>query len=115
MEGVPVPEPQGPEPTGWELMRGLERVQQSIDSLGGKVVTQAAYDSDKRAMEERMKVMRDEIDDFHTKSSDRDRAEAAQREENTRFRKNMNLSIALAVASPIIAAVVGFLQFKGGA
>lgn len=110
-----MPEPQGPEPTGWELMRGLEGLRDEVRNIGGKVVTQAAYDSDKRAMEDRLKAMRDEIDGFHTKSSDRDRAEAAQRSENDRFRKNMNLSIALAVASPIIAAVVSFLAVRGGA
>lgn len=109
-----MPEPQGPEPTGWELMRGLERVQQSIDSLSGKVVTQPAYDSDKRALEEWKKSIRDEIDGFHTKSSERDKAEQAQRAEADRMRKTMTLSVALAVAGPIITAIVGILSARGG-
>lgn len=105
---------QGPEPTGWELMRGLERVQQSIDSLGGKVVTQAAYDSDKVGMNERFRRIEDEIDGFHTKSAERDKAEAAQRAEADRMRKTMTLSVALAIAGPIITAIVGILLARGG-
>lgn len=109
-----MPDAQGPEPTGWELMRRLDDVKASIDSLGGKVVTQAAYDSDKKALEDRMKDMRDEIDGFHTKSAERDKAEAAQRAEADRMRKTATLSIALAIAGPIITAIVGILLARGG-
>jgi len=96
-------------------MRRLDDVKASIDSLGGKVVTQAAYDSDKKALEDRMKDMRDEIDAFHTKSRERDNAEAAQRADADRMRKTMTLSIALAIGGPIITAIVGILFARGGA
>lgn len=96
-------------------MRGLERVQQSIDLLGGKVVTQDTYQADRRALEDRMKDMRDEIDGFHTKSRERDNAEAAQRTEADRMRKTATLSIALAITGPIITAIVGLLLARGGA
>lgn len=105
---------QGPEPTGWELMRGLDAVREEVRALGGKVVSQAAYDSDKKGIDVRFKRLEDEVDSFHTKSSERDKAEAAQRQENDRFRKNMNLSLTLAVASPIIATIIAFLFRSGG-
>ncbi|MFJ3383988.1 MULTISPECIES: hypothetical protein [unclassified Curtobacterium] len=110
-----MPEPQGPEPTGWELMRRLDSLSLEISSIGNKVVSQAAYDSDKRGLDERLHRIEGEIDGFHTKTAERDKSEAAQRGENERFRKNMNLSIALAVASPIIAFIVTFLTTRGGA
>jgi predicted aminopeptidase len=96
-------------------MRGLERVQQSIDLLGGKVVTQDTYQADRRALDAQIKDMRDEIDAFHTKSRERDNAEAAQRADADRMRKTATLSIALAIAGPIITAIVGILLARGGA
>ncbi|MBF4602846.1 hypothetical protein [Curtobacterium sp. VKM Ac-2884] len=110
-----MPEPQGPEPTGWELMRGLDSLREEIRAIGGKVVTQDTYQADRRALDARMKDMRDEIDGFHTKSAERDKAEASQRAESDRMRKTATLSIALAVAGPIITAIVGILLARGGA
>lgn len=114
MEGEAVPEPQGPEPTGWELMRGLDSLREEVRAIGGKVVSQAAYDSDKVGMNERFRRIEDEIDGFHTKSAERDRAEQAQRAEADRMRKTMTLSVALAIAGPIITAIVGILLSRGG-
>lgn len=107
-------ETQGPEPTGWELMRGLDAVRDEVRNIGGKVVSQAAYDSDKIGIDTRFKRIENEVDAFHTIAKERDNKEQAQRQENDRFRKNMNLSLTLAVASPVIAIIVAVLFRMGG-
>lgn len=108
-----MPEHQGPEPTGWELMRGLERVQQSVDALGGRVVTsdlfKAHLDTDtteKAALRSELRDLREDLD----KKTERDQT---REDEARRFKAGQVVAIVLGVASLAAAFIVPFIH--GGA
>lgn len=97
---------QGPEPTPWELMRGLSRVEDAVHKLGGKVVSVDLYAADQDRVNSRLR-------DLETGIRDAKNAElaAVNRAEDQKSRNRWTL-IGL-VASPFAAAVAFFI-IQGG-
>ncbi|TFD09833.1 hypothetical protein E3T26_14495 [Cryobacterium sp. TMT1-21] len=96
----------GPEPTPWELMRGLTRVEEAIHQLGGKVVSLELYTADQLRVSSRLR-------DLETGSRDSKAAVIAadNRAEDQRTRNRWTL-IGL-VGGPFISAFTVFL-IQGG-
>lgn len=88
----------GPEPTGWELMRGLDEVKKSIEKIGERVVPLELYNADKQGNAERHQ-----------------RAEARLTElekgnvETDKLRRQQRLTISLAILAPILSAALALL------
>lgn len=94
--------PEGAEPTPWELMRGIDRLENAVNQLGGKVVSTDVYLADKRAAEERV---------GRAESRLRDLEGAGQ--ETEKLKRQQRLTITLALASPVVGLVVTFIATGG--
>jgi hypothetical protein len=96
----------GPDPTPWELMRGLTRVEEAIRQFTGKVVSLDVYNADKERMNSRLR-------DLETEARAAKAAETAadNRAEDQRSRNRWTI-IAL-IASPFVSAIVIFIV-QGG-
>ena len=92
----------GPEPTGWELMRGLELVRGEISQIGGRVVSAEVYNADKLAAGDRMLRAEARLRDLETNAV-----------EGEKLKRSQRLTISLAIASPVVAAVIGWITSGG--
>lgn len=86
---------QGPEPTPWELMRGLQRIEASVEKLGGKVVSTDLYLADKSRSDARLRTLEE------------------QTQEAEKLRRQQRLTITLAIASPVLVIAAQFV-LRGG-
>ena len=90
---------QGPEPTGWELMRRLDDLQRAIDKVGDRVVPLGVYESDQRGNAER-----------HARSEARLKLLEETGVEGEKLRRQTRLTVALAIVSPILSAGLAYLM-----
>ncbi|MDJ0337480.1 hypothetical protein [Cryobacterium sp. PH31-O1] len=97
---------QGPEPTPWELMRGLSRVEDAVHQLGGKVVNIDLYAADQARVNTRLRDLETGIRDAKTAE-----VAADNRADDQKARNRWTL-IGL-FASPFIAAIAIFIT-QGG-
>lgn len=84
----------GPEPTGWELMRGLTEVKALIKDQGKSYVDQGVYNSDARGNDERHVRAEARLAELEKNAQDADKLKRSQR-----------LTITLAFAVPIVTFV----------
>jgi|SRR5690606_18583898 len=103
------PQDSGPEPTGWELMRAITRLERVITDSANAAVQQKVYDADKKGNDERHGRSESRIRDLEATNAREAESKRAQLEEAERVRRTTKLSISLAVASPFIAAAVGLI------
>lgn len=89
---------QGPEPTGWELMRGLDSLKVSVDRLGGQVLPIGVYNADKTGVDDRFKRAEARLAELEKNAT-----------EGEKLRRSNRLAISLAIASPIITFIIGYL------
>ncbi|WP_022886351.1 hypothetical protein [Glaciibacter superstes] len=97
---------QGPEPTPWELMRGLKRVEDAVGAIGGKVVSVELYAADKARTDSRLRDIEQGL---------KEAAQASRAEENRsedQKARNRWLLIGL-IASPFVSAIAIFI-IQGG-
>ena len=97
---------QGPEPTPWELMRGLNRVEDAIHKLGGKVVSIDLYTADQNRVNTRLRELETGIRDAKT-------AELAADNRADDQKSRIRWILIGLVASPFLAAIVFFIV-QGG-
>ena len=97
---------QGPEPTPWELMRGLNRLTDAIHQLGGKVVSVDLYTADQNRVTSRLKDLENAIRDAKA-------AELAADNRADDQKSRIRWILIGLVASPFLAAIVFFIV-QGG-
>ena len=97
---------QGPEPTPWELMRGLNRLTDAIHQLGAKVVSVDLYTADQNRINTRLR-------DLETGISDAKTAEVAADNRADDQRSRIRWILIGLVASPFMAAIAIFI-IQGG-
>lgn len=90
---------QGPEPTGWELLRAINRIEKELAQIGEKVVSHAAYESDQRGNDERHSRTENRVKDLESTVAEADK-----------LKRQQHLTIALAITSPLVAFVLTFLR-----
>jgi len=88
----------GPEPTGWELMRGLTEVKQAVKDLGSGFVTVKEYAADTKGNDERHERAEARLADLERNAQDADKLKRQQR-----------LTITIAFAVPIVTFVANYL------
>lgn len=97
---------QGPEPTGWELLRGLNSLREEVSKVGGRVVSMEVYTADKRGVDERFGRAEERIRELETERAaavkDRDAAAVASEKQ----RRQNQFAIALAVVGPILGFIL---------
>lgn len=98
-----MPENSGPEPTGWELLRGLQELKQEVGKIGEKVVPLDVYNADKQGTAERFVRVEARVSGIETNSVEAEKLKRQQR-----------LTISLAIASPFLALLVGFIGRSWG-
>jgi hypothetical protein len=91
---MPAPGEQGPEPTNWELMRRLDKVDESIGKLGTDFLSTAVYSADKRGNDDRHTRAESRLTELEKNAQDADKLKRSQR-----------LTITLAFAVPIVTFV----------
>ncbi len=106
-------EQQGPEPTGWELLRGLNRIEERLTGMASSFVSQVAFEGEKSRVQDRFDGQGREIAEL---KKDRDEAAtkaaaAEQRADEQRTRNRWQL-IGL-ISSPFATAIVLFIV-QGG-
>ena len=94
--------PEGPEPSNWELMRGLDRLEKTVDRLGGKVVSTEVYVADKQAADARATRGESRIRDLENQAQDAEKLKRTQR-----------TTIILAICSPLLAGMGAFVIAGG--
>jgi hypothetical protein len=94
---------QGPEPTGWELMRGLTEVKEAIKELGADVLPISVYNEAQRGNTQRHERAEARIKDLEQNAT-----------ESEKLRRSTRLAISLAIASPIVTLLVGYLTNHAG-
>jgi hypothetical protein len=92
---------QGPEPTGWELLRNLQDLKADVAKIGDKVVPLDVYNADKSGIAERF---------LRIESRMRDQEQNGQDAE--KLKRSQKLAISLAIASPVLA-FIGALVLRG--
>ena len=92
---------QGPEPTGWELLRSLDGLKKDIAKIGDKVVPLDVYNADKQGISERFGRVESRVRDQEQNGQDAEKLKRSQR-----------LTVSLAIASPVLA-FVGALVLRG--
>ena len=104
---------QGPEPTGWELMRGLKRVEDAIHESYGNFVSVALFSAAQVREDERHTATVDHMADVRkdVELVKRDALATERRLEEQRTR-NRQFVIAL-IATPVVGAVIVWL-LNGG-
>lgn len=85
---------EGPEPTGWELMRGLNEVKDLLRTQAAKYVDVGVYRADTKGNDERHDRAEGRITELEKSLQDADKLKRAQA-----------LTIALAITVPIITLV----------
>jgi len=108
-----MPEHQGPEPTGWELMRGLERVQQSVDALGARVVSTDLFKAHLDTDGQEKIAIRDEIRDLREDIDKKTQRDQAREDEARRFKAGQIVAIVMGAAAVVASFIVPFIH--GGA
>lgn len=93
---------QGPEPTGWELLRAIRDLKTELGKVGDKVVPLGVYAADQKAN-----------DDRHVRSEERITAQEKNAVEADKLKRSQRLTISLAFATPVIAALVGWVTGGG--
>lgn len=113
---------QGPEPTGWELMRGIKDLRDELRGVGARVVSTDVYLADKTASNERMARVEARQRDAEAALAEERKERLADQEnakrnetESARTRGTMRLTIALAIAAPIISIIFARIFPTGGA
>lgn len=89
----------GPEPTGWELLRGLENLSKEVAKVGDRVVPLDVYNADKIGNSER-----------HGRSEARIGSLEANGIEQDKLRRSQRLTISLAIVGPILSFALGYLS-----
>lgn len=104
---------QGPEPTGWELMRGLKRVEDAIHESYGNFVSVELFSASQLREDERHSLTVDQIAGLKSDvaMAKRDAASTALRLEEQRTR-NRQFVVAI-IATPIVATIIMWL-LEGG-
>jgi hypothetical protein len=82
---------QGPEPTGWELLRRFDGLEREISKIGDKVVPLDVYNADKQGIAERF---------VRVESRVRDQGQDAEK-----LKRSQKLTVSLAIASPVLAFI----------
>lgn len=88
----------GPEPTGWELMRGMADLKAAVEKLGDKVVPLDVYNADKRGVDERFNRVESRVRDVE-----------AAGVEGEKLRRATRLTITIAAVGPILAFALSYL------
>ena len=112
-----MPDESGPEPTGWELMRGLRRIEESLSSLGQKVVPLDLYMRDREHTQQEMKSMAGKVAHLE-QSMDAERDQRAKEEADRRKasdeQASRNRLFWLGIGlGPIVGAVVAWVVGGG--
>lgn len=110
-----MPEGSSREPGPWELMRGLERVERAVSELGGKVVSSEVYKRDRESDERRFVEIESDVKAINTTNAAKETAERQRADEQERIKKGNQFAILMAIAGPIISAVITFILTRGGA
>lgn len=115
------------EPTAWELMRGIQRIDDSLTALNQKILSRDAFTEYRVAVEQRHQVIEASIAAFEAaRVKDRaelgeridgiaediaaERARSMEREEEARkMRQGQAFSIFMAFFGPTAAIIVGIL------
>lgn len=93
---------QGPEPTTWEVMRGLDLLRAEVEKIGSRVVSIDVYNVDKIAHSDRTGRAESRIRDLEQNAV-----------ESEKLKRQQRLTISLAVASPFIGAAAVWLMAGG--
>ncbi len=115
---------QGPEPTGWELLRALAALREEVSKIGGRVVPLDVYQADQKGVAERFGRVESRARDLEVNlTAEKNAREAAEKEalekraeqaeQIVRARRSTQLSIALAVVGPVAAFILARLPFGG--
>lgn len=89
-----MPQSDGPEPTNWELMRRLDKLDANIERMGAGFVTVGVYAADKKGNDERHVRGEDRLTDLEKNMQDADK-----------LRRQQRLTVTLAFAIPIVTFV----------
>lgn len=89
---------EGPEPTGWELMRGLVEVKAAVKDLGSGFVPLGVYAADAKGN-----------DDRHERAESRLAELEKNAQEADKLKRNQRLTISLAFAVPIVTFVANYI------
>lgn len=104
------PPDSGPEPTGWELMRAIVRLENLITNSANASVQQKVYDSDRTGNDDRHARAEARIRDLETRNANEAQQRQHVAEEAEKMRRQQKLTISLAIASPFLAAIVGIIM-----
>ncbi len=100
---------QEPEPSGWELMRGLRDLKDEVSKIGGRVVPIDVYNADKQGTAERFvrleTRMRDREAEALTEKKDAEKARA----DLDKQRRQNQFSVAIAVFVAVLSLVGGLV------
>ena len=102
----------GPEPTGWELMRGLRDLKDEISKIGGRVVPLEVYNADKQGIADRFTRLESRQRDSETAAAEEKQSAEAARRETEKMKRQNQFVIAMAVGSAVLS-VIGGLVLKG--
>jgi len=90
---------QGPEPTGWELLRAINRIERAVESGLSRAVQLDAYAADQRGVDERFQRAEARLRTVEQAQKDEKTAE----QDATRLKRSQQLTITLAIASPVLS------------
>jgi hypothetical protein len=90
-------DPQGPEPSGWELMRGLDEVKRSVEQIGGRVVSIDLFNQAEDTKERRFTSIEDDVKQIQVDAKQKAQRDEERDNENRKFRINNGVAIALGV------------------
>lgn len=103
----------GPEPTGWELMRGLDGVRKEIEKIGSRVVPLDVYAADRKGADERFQRAEARLRDVEVEKAESKRQQEANAAEAEKLRRQQRFAIALALVSPLLALVIDAIRTGG--
>lgn len=99
----------GPEPTGWELMRGLEDVRRSVEKVGERVVSTDVYNANNTATAERFERIEARVRDREIAAAAAVTAAEDARKENDKIRRQNQFVVSMAVVSMVLSIVGGLI------
>ena len=104
---------QGPEPTGWELMRGIARIEQAVKDNASTYLPIALFVSEKKQLTDRADGLGGEIAFLRSElSKTKDQSAASEQRLDDQRGRNRLMLYGL-VATPIVTGVI-FWVINGG-
>lgn len=104
---------QGPEPTGWELMRGIARIEQAVKDNASTYLPIALFVSEKKQLTDRADNLGSEIASLRSALGDASKQSAANEQRLDDQRGRNRLMLYGLVAAPVVSGVIVWI-INGG-